>query len=214
MTQDTLYTAVISLYNVVLDPSLAMRFRIVLTKKLLKPFLSTPDVGMRCITKFSLSCMHRLQSRSELSQISLDSVEVNMLARCLNAVDTFFGGQDNLLLTIENLARIPSTWQLFVNAGIVHTLASLVLSEEGFTRKHALKALLNMIPEPNIAEGDAQGKDANKQFPKLPLTSPASNLFTRMSPLVEFINEQAGDSDYYEICKAIQLLTSSPENPG
>ena len=169
---------------------------------------------MRCITKFSLSCMHRLQSRSELSQISLDSVEVSMLARCLNGVDTFIGGQDNLLLTIENLARIPSTWQLFVNAGVVHTLASLVLSEEGFTRKHALKALLNMIPEPNIAEGNAQGKDVNKQVPKLPLTSPASSVFTRMSPLVEFINGQAGDSDCYEICKAIQLLTSSPENPG
>ena len=214
MTQDILYTAVTSLYNVVLDPNLAVRFRIVVTKKLLKPFLSTPDVGMRCITKFSLSCMHRLHSRSELNQIKLDLVEVSMLARCLNGVDTFFGGEDNLLLTIENLARIPSTWQLFVNAGVVHTLASLILSEEGFTRKHALKALLNMIPEPEIAESDAKGKDANKRVRKQPLTSPASNVFTRMSSLVEFIKGQAADSNCYEICKAIQLLTSSPENPG
>ena len=214
MTQDILYTAVTSLYNVVLDPNLAVRFQIVVTKKLLKPFLSTPDVGMRYITKFSLSCMHRLHSRSELNQIKLDLVEVSMLARCLNGVDTFFGGEDNLLLTIENLARIPSTWQLFVNAGVVHTLASLILSEEGFTRKHALKALLNMIPEPEIAEGGVQGKDADKRIRKQPLTSPASNVFTRMSSLVEFIKGQAGDSICHEICKAIQLLTSSPENPG
>jgi len=158
--------------------------------------------------------MHKLHSRSELNQIKLDSVEVSMLARCLNGVDTFFGGKDNLLLTIENLARIPSTWQLFVNAGVVHTLASLILSEEGFTRKHALKALLNMIPEPEIAESDAKGKGVNKQVRNQPLTSPASNVFTRMSSLVDFIKGQAGDSNCYEICKAIQLLTSSLENPG
>lgn len=192
----------------VLNANLAMRFQIIVTKKLLEPLLSTPDVGKRCILKFSLSCMHKLHSRSELNQFALDSIEVDMLARYIKGVDSFSGGQDNLLLTIENLAHIPNNWQLFANAGIVHSLASLVLSEGGFTRKHALKSLLNMIPEPQIV--DTEERDLKKQAQILPFTSPASIVFMEMSALVDFIRSETK----CEICQGIHLLTSPLENPG
>lgn len=192
----------------VLNANLVMKFRIVVTEKLLKPLLSTPNVDMRCITKFSLSCMHRLHSRSELNHSALDSIEVDMLARYIKGVDSFSGGQDNLLLTIENLAHIPNNWQLFANAGIVHSLASLVLSEGGFARKHALRALLNMIPEPNIV--DTEDRDLRKQAKILSFTSPASIVFMEISALVDFIKSETK----CEICQGIRLLTSPLENPG
>ena len=131
-----------------------------------------------------------------------------MHARYIKGIDSFSGGQDNLLLTVENLAHIPNNWQLFVNAGIVHSLASLVLSEGGFARKHALIALLNMIPEPKIV--DTEERDLRKQVQILPFTSPASIVFMEMSAFVDFIKSETK----CEICQGIVMLTSPLENPG
>ena len=109
-------------------------------------------MGIRCLTKFSISCMHMILSRSEFNKVCLISVEADMLARCLNGVDSFFSGHENLIVTIANLGRNPGNCQVFVDAGIIGILKSLaVTSTSESTTNGTLCALLNMIPEPEIS---------------------------------------------------------------
>lgn len=139
-----------TLYNVVLDSDLAKRFRITITQRLFNYFMTKDDVGIRCLTKFSMTCMHMILSRSEFNKVCLVSVEADMLARCLNGVDSFFSGRENLIATIANLGRNPQNCQIFMDVGIVSILRSLAVTDSSTTRD-VLRALLNMVPEPEIS---------------------------------------------------------------
>ena len=198
---DIVYSVLTALYNVFLDPELAKRFRIAKTQKLLNYFIVKEDIGIRCLAQFCTSCMYMLLSRSELSQVSLPSVETDMLARCLNGVDPFFGGRENLIVTIGNLARNPKNWQVFVTAGIASTLKALALDRTSALNK-ILRALLNMIPEFEIF--DVHG---NKQpTTVLPLTNQVTALLTADVGFMELIR-----NSHEEICKGLVLLLCPPD---
>ena len=150
ITNEIVYSILSALYNVVLDSELARRFRIAITQRLFNYFITKDDVGIRCLTKFSISCMHMILSRSEFNKVCLVPVEGDMLARCLNGVDSFFGGHENLIATITNLGRNPQNCQIFVDVGIVSILKSLAVANFS-TANDVLSALLSMIPEPEIS---------------------------------------------------------------
>ena len=201
ITDDLVYSILTSFYNIVLIPDLAKRFRISITKKLLSCYLSNDDIGIRCLAKFNMSCMHMLLSQSEISQVSIGSDEAEMMANCLKGIDSFFGGHRSLVTTIENLSRSPNNWQVFVDVGIVQSLVESALTETGSLRDCALSALLNMIPEPEI--------DSLKQqpFKKViqgdTLSSSATSQLKTIPGFMELINTLSVTE-----CKAINLLLS------
>ena len=204
-----------SLYNVALNPKCSLQFRIVITKQLLKQFISTSALSLRFIAKFSFSCFHRILSTSEVKQLALDNIEVDMLARCLNGVDNFFGGFECLLLTVSNLASFPNNWVLFTNGGVVQILMTLALSESGPTQIYAVRALLNMIPEPLIAEPHIQTvASCSKSMYMKPLTNPATMIFTKSPTFMEFVRTYESAGVCGDLLLGIKLLTIALEKPG
>ena len=163
--------------------------------------MSSGDVETRCLAKFSMSCMHMLLSKSEISQISIDSDEAEMMAKYLKGIDPFFGDHGNLVTTIENLSHSPNNWQVFVDVGIVHSLIELALSETGSSRDCVLGALLNMIPEPEI--DSLKQQPFKKVFQVDNLSSPATLLLKTMPGFMKLINTLSVTE-----CKAIHLLLS------
>lgn len=194
ISDEIVHSVLTTLYNIVLDPDLAKRFRIAVTKKLLNYFATKSDVKIGCLAKFSWSCMHMLLSKSEMNQVCLRSVEADMLARCLKRSDPFWGGFDNLIRTVENLARIPKHWQVFLDTGIVGVLKELAL-ENGLATNGALRALLNMIPEPDVT-------DTQQQKPELmPPTNSVTALLTSDLAFMELVRTSEEC-----ICKGLVLL--------
>ena len=191
ITNEILYSILSTLYNVLLDSQLAKRFRITITQKLFSYLLARDDVGIRCLTKFSMSCMHVILSRSEFNTICLDSVEANMLARCLNGVDSFYSGHENLVTTIAHLARNPQNCQTFVDVGIVSILKSLAVATTS-TTNGTLRALLNMIPEHQISQKDEVLS---------PLCNSVTQLLTADPKFMELLSNSND-----EIPKALYLL--------
>lgn len=188
-----MYSILSALYNVLLDSELAKRFRITITQKLFDCLVTKDDVGIRLLTKFSISCMHMILSRSEFNKVCLISIEADMLARCLNGVDSFFGGYENLIATIANLGRNPQNCQIFMDVGIIGILKSLaVTSTSESTVNGALCALLNMIPEPEISQTDK-------------LSSPLCNSVTKMLTGDPKFMELLHNSNE-EVPKALHLL--------
>ena len=215
LNEDILYSALTVLYNVSLNSELSLRFRIVMTKQLLKQFFTKSSPSLKFIAKFSFSCLHRILSRSELRQLALDKVEVNMLARCLNGIDNFFGGYENLLLTLTKLAHFPENWTLFVNGGIVHALMSLALTESGHTKVLSVRALLNMIPEASIPESHSQ-KEAplsKSRYEKSP-TNQVTKIITGSPAFMEFVMTYEAAGICKDLCLGIKLLTTPLQNTG
>lgn len=198
LTDDIMYCTLTTLYNVVLDPELAKRFRIAITQRIFDYFLKNNDIEIRCLVKFSTSCIHMILSRSELSQVCIDQVEADLLARCLNGVDTFFGGYDSLITTIENLARNPKHWQLFVDSGIVSILKSMVLNRGPNVDKRIFQTFLHLIPEP----------DTSLQQLKEEFVFPLCNSVTKILLSDPLFMELLRKSDE-ELCKGLLLLLSS-----
>lgn len=198
---DMVYSALTILYNVVLDPNLAKLFRIIITKKLLDFFVTKSDVKIRCLAKFSMGCMHMLLSRSEMNQVCLHSNEAEILARCLKGAESFFCGHDNLIVTIENLARIPKHWQIFLETGIVGALKVLAF-KEGVATNGILRALLNMIPEPDVS--NVQEK---KPEVLMPLSNSVTAELTSDLSFMELVHISSED-----ICKGLVLLLSPPDS--
>jgi len=130
-------------------------------------------------------------SRSEFNKVCLDLVEADMLARCLNGVDSFFSTHENLIATIANLGHSPQNCQIFVEAGIVSILKSLAITNAS-TTNGILCALLNMIPEPEISEKDQLS---------FPLCNSVTQLLTADHKFMELV-----DNSNEEIPKALQLL--------
>ena len=216
LNEDILYSVLTTLYNVSLNSEISLRFRIVVTKQLLKQFITKNSPFLRFIAKFSFSCLHRILSRSELNQLTLDQVEVDMLARCLNRVDKFFGGFECLLMTLSKLACFPKNWPLFANGGVVRILMSLSLRENGSTQIYAVRTLLNMIPEPVIVESHSQmvtTTSPNKTCEK-PLTSPATKIMVGSPDFMEFVRTHESAAACGDLFRGIELLTKPLENPG
>ena len=191
ITNEIIYSTLSALYNVVLNSELAKRFRIAITQRLFNYFLTKDDVGIRSLTKFSVGCMHMILSRSEFNKICLIPVEGDMLARCLNGVDSFFGGHENLIATIANLGRNPQNHQVFMDVGIVGMLKSLTVANAS-TANDVLSALLNMIPEPEISQ---------KIGLPLPLCNPVTQMLTADSKFMELLHNSSD-----EVPKALHLL--------
>ena len=184
-----------ALYNVFLDSELARRFRIIIIQRLFNYFINKDDLGIHCLTKFCISCMYMILSRSEFSKVCLVSVETDMLARCLNGVDPFFGGHENLIATIANLGRNPGNCQVFLDAGIISTLKSLaVTSTSESTTNGILHALLNMIPEPEISLQQTVNKS-------LPLCNSVTETLTEDPKFMKLLH----DSNE-EVSKVLRLL--------
>lgn len=212
-----MYAGLSTLYNVVLDPRLAVRFRIVITKKLLVDFLSMQDAGIRFLAKFSMSCLHAVLSAKERSSLILDESEVSMIARCLNGVDKFFGGQQALLVTVDNLARCPENWELFADAGVVHTLVGVALIEEGSLQLCALSTILNMLPEEDIPDGgDWNNKSGRgkKLLTLEPVDGRVAKLIVAMPAFVTMINNCLPEDECFDICHVIRILTRQTDCPG
>ena len=204
ITNEIVYSTLTAIYNVVLDSELAKRFRITMTQRLFNYFLTKDDVGIRSLTKFSISCMHMILSRSEFNKVCLVSVEADMLARCLNGVDSFFGGHENLIATVANLARNPQNCQIFLDAGIVGILKSLVVANTSESNTNGiLYALVNMIPEPEISSQTDQIS--------LPLCSPVTEMLTGDPKFMELLCNANED-----VPKVLDLLLNplNLEKPG
>lgn len=174
-----------------MNSELAKRFRIAITQRLFNYFLTKDDMEIRCLTKFSMSCMHMILSRSEFNKVCLIPVEGDMLARCLNGVDSFFGGHENLIATIANLGRNPQNCQIFMDVGIIGMLKSIAVVNAS-TARDVLSALLNMIPEPEISQ--------KIELP-LPLCSPVTEMLTADSKFMELLHNSSD-----EVPKALRLL--------
>ena len=126
--------------------------------------------------------MYMILSRSEFSKVCLVSVEADMLARCLNGVDSFFSGQENLITTIANLGRNPGNCQVFLDAGIISMLKTLAItSTSESTTNGILRALLNMIPEPEISSQQTVNKS-------LPLCNSVTETLTADSRFMELLH--------------------------
>lgn len=179
ITNEIVYSTLTTLYNVLLDPELAKRFRITITQKLFNYFITKDDMGIRCLTKFSMSCMHMILSRSEFNNVCLISAEADMLARCLNGVDSFFGGHENLIATVTNLGRNQQNCQIFKEVGIVGILKSLAVTNAS-TTNGILCALLNMIPEPEIL--------SQKDEVSFPLCNSVTELLTADQKFMELLH--------------------------
>ena len=148
--------------------------------------------------------MYMILSRSEFSKVCLVSVEADMLARCLNGVDSFFSGHENLIATIANLGRNPENCQVFLDAGIISILKSLaVTSTSESTTNGILCALLNMIPEPEISS-----QTVNLS---LPLCNSVTKTLTADSKFMELLH-----NSNEEIPKVLCLLLKPMdlEKPG
>ena len=184
-----------TLYNVVLDPELAKRFRIAITQRLFDYFLRKDDIGIRCLIKFSISCIHMLLSRSELSQVCIELVEANLLARCLNGVDSFFGGYDSLMTTIENLACNPKHQQIFVDCGIVSILKSTVLNRALNVDRRIFRTFLHLIPEP-----DTSLQQLEEEF-VFPLHNSVTEMLTSDPLFMDLLRKSDED-----LCKGLLLL--------
>ena len=191
ITTEIIYSTLSALYNVLLNSELAKRFRIAITQRLFNYFLTKDDMGIRCLTKFSVSCMHMILSRSEFNKVCLIPVEGDMLARCLNGVDSFFGGHENLIATIANLGRNPQNCQIFMDVGVIGMLKSIAVVNAS-TARDVLSALLNMIPEPEISQ---------KIGLPLPLCSPVTEMLTADSKFMELLHNLSD-----EVPKALRLL--------
>lgn len=140
------YTALTTFYNVALNPELAKQFRIAITKELLDFFMSKADDAGSCIlAKFVRSCLYMLLSRSEMNQVSVTSKEAHMLALCLKGRDPFFGGYDNLITTVGNLALVPKNRKIFLDADIIGILKELALQNASPAPNGIFYAFLNMI---------------------------------------------------------------------
>ena len=213
LNEDVIYSILTTLYNTTLNSELSLRFRIVVTKKLLEHFIASSSSALRFMSKFNLSCMHKILSRSELEQLVLDTFEVDMLGRCLRRVDNFFGGYECLLLTLSKLAHFPKNWTLFVDAGIVHTLISLALTETGCTKVYTIRTLLNMIPEPVITDSDHSQKVSARKYGE-PLTNQVTRIIQESLTFMEFVRTFNSAGVCRDLCLGIQLLTSPIENPG
>lgn len=206
LNEDVLYSVLTALYNVTLNSDYSLRFRIVIAKQLLKQFF-TSSQSLKFIAKFSFSCLHKILSRSELKQLALNGVEVAMLARCLTGVDNFFGGYENLLLTLSKLAHFPENWILFASGGIVHNLMSLALMGNEHTKMISLRTLLNMIPEPSIP-------DPNKALLKSIYTNQVTQIISESPPFMELVNSYQSTENCKDLCHGIKVLTTPLENPG
>lgn len=149
-----------------------------------------------------------------MKQLKLDRFEVDMLARCLNGVDKFFGGYDHLLLTVSKLTSFPNLWRLFAEGGFVQILISLALTKSGCTQVYAVKALLNMIPEAVIDE--SHNETVTKSACVKPLTNQATVIVTSSLKLMEFVKSYP--STVTGVCsdllQGIKLLTQPLDNPG
>lgn len=195
LTDDIMYCVLTILYNVILDPELAKRFRIVITQRLFDYFVRNDDIGIRCLIKFSISYIHMLLSKSEVIQVCIDVVEANLLAKCLNGVDSFFGGYDSLMLTIENLARNPKHQQIFVDCGIVSILKSLVLNHGLNVDRRIFHVLLHLIPEPNTSLQQVEEE----------IIFPICNSVTKMLTSDPLFMDILRKSDE-DLCKGLLLL--------
>lgn len=173
--------------------------------------MASRNPALSIIAKFCFSCFHGVLSRSEMNQLTLDKSEVDMLKKCLKGVDKFFGGFEHLLLTISKLTSFPNNWKLFTEEGFVQVLMSLALTRSGFTQIYAVKALLNMIPEPLIVESRNQSV---APIYKKPQTNEATMMITESPTFMEFLrtHELAGVSG--DLLHGIKLLTQPLENPG
>ena len=216
LTEEILYSVLTTLYNVTLNSEYSLRFRIVIAKQLLKQFF-TSGQALKFIAKFSFSCLHRILSRSELRQLVLDKVEVDMLARCLARVDNFFGGYENLLLTLSKLAHFPDNWTLFTSGGVVQILMSVALTGSENKKVLSLRTLLNMIPEPLIPESSGQKGSQKEAFLLKSIhTNQTTKMMTESPTFMELVksHQSQATGSCRDLCHGIKVLTTPLENPG
>ena len=187
------------LYNVSLKPELAKRFRIVMTQRLLGYFLGRNDIGICILTKFIRSCLYMLLSKSELNQVCISSREADMLAKCLEGHDAFFGGYDSLLKTIGNLALVPKNRQVFFDTGMISMLKDVALSKPLVSE--VFNSLLNLIPAADESSGRDKAPPYEGDSVKVLLKSDHS--------FMKLIH-----SSSKEVCKGLKLLLCPPQKPG
>ena len=213
---ECVYAGLSALYNVVLNPSLACRFRIIITKNLLTNFLSSRDAGIRFLAKFSVSCLHPILAATERDLLTLDAGEMTMITRCLNGVDNFFGGRHALLVTVGNLTHCHGNQELFISVGVVHTLVGLALNEEGSLKLHSLSAILSMLPEKAIPDGDWKDDRTDKKnlLSLEPVDSCVTRLITSMPTFVTMISNCPSKDKCFHVSSGINILTRPAHLPG
>lgn len=138
-----------------------------------------------------------------------------MLARCLARVDNFFGGYENLLMTISKLAHFPENWTLFTSGCVVQILMSVALTGSEHEKVLSLKTLLNMIPEPLIPE--SSGKKGNQKEAlslKSVYTNQTTKIMTESPSFMELVKSCQPSGSCRDLCHGIKVLTTPLENPG
>ena len=148
--------------------------------------------------------------------MTLDADEVTMIAQCLNGVDKYFGGRLALLVTVDNLAHCPSNWELFISAGVVHTLVGLALNEEGSLRLLSLSAILSMLPEKDIPDGFWNDKCIHEEtlLSLEPVNSSVARLITALPTFMTMINNCSLEDECFDVSRGIDVLTRQAGFPG
>ena len=104
------------------------------------------DVRVRCLAKFSLSCLHIFLPHTETSQFFLQADEAELVVTCLKNSTHIFEGLSflELVATVENLTLCENNWNIFADTEVVLTLVDLAETETGPIQNHALRALMNL----------------------------------------------------------------------
>ena len=104
------------------------------------------DVRVRCLAKFSLSCLHIFLPHTEMSQFYLQADEAELVVTCLKNSTHIFEGLSllELIATVENLTHCENNWNIFADTEVVLILVNLVQTETGPIQNHALRALMNL----------------------------------------------------------------------
>ena len=165
--------------------------------------MSKKDIGIKLLAKFTLSCLHCVSSRTEICQVTFNESEINMLHRCLNGIDPFFGGPDNLIATIDSLTCNPKVWKVFMATGTVSTLKGLVLSQPSMHFDQLLNCFLNMIPEPELFNED----DTLAEHNSLKLKNCVTEFLISDQSFMNLLQGYATKT----ICKGLAVLLPCPD---
>ena len=135
-----------------------------------------------------------LLSQSELNQMCICSDEAVKLAQCLKG-HSFFGGYDNLVKTIGNLALVPKNRQVLFDCGIISMLKESAL-KDAQSRNGIFNTLLNMFPD---LKGHSKAFSDSMKY-----------LLTSDHAFIELIR-----TSNEEVCKGLDLLLSPySDEPG
>ena len=203
-----LYVVLTSFYNVLLNSQYSHYFRVLVKHhdKLLLPFFENPN--LKYLAKFCFGCLYSILSKRELDSLQMSSEEIKWLSQCLKRESSFFGGMEQLVQVISNLANFPRNWNVFVKGGIVHTLISLVISESGYIKQYAFRTLLNMIPQPDVTDKSSCHSQHSARCLVEPLTNTATKIMKSSSAFMKVVTQCEQSDVCRELCNGIKILIS------